>query len=218
MASPDHPVGGPAEPRLAELSRYLEAHPKIRKVWYPGLESHPAHVRARELFDQIVQQAHHNGEPGVLFLDELTEFRLPVDATGWWTPGRGWNRYEYHTRNLPVVDITLAGYPGITYDLVDNTGSPPLPSTYTASPSATTQRTSVRPHRCGMRSVAMAPRAAATWPWSAPTSMTRRPRGTRSRMARRRARPRRFTALNQDAENAVGIAGLDFVGVHILRQ
>jgi ribonucleoside-diphosphate reductase alpha chain len=26
-------------------------------------------VRARELFDQIVQQAHHNGEPGVLFLD-----------------------------------------------------------------------------------------------------------------------------------------------------
>lgn len=26
-------------------------------------------VRARELFDKIVQQAHHNGEPGVLFLD-----------------------------------------------------------------------------------------------------------------------------------------------------
>ena len=26
-------------------------------------------VRARDLFDQIVKQAHHNGEPGVLFLD-----------------------------------------------------------------------------------------------------------------------------------------------------
>lgn len=26
-------------------------------------------VRARDLFDQIVRQAHHNGEPGVLFLD-----------------------------------------------------------------------------------------------------------------------------------------------------
>ncbi len=26
-------------------------------------------VRARELFDQIVRQAHHNGEPGMLFLD-----------------------------------------------------------------------------------------------------------------------------------------------------
>ena len=27
-------------------------------------------IRARELFDKIVRQAHHNGEPGVLFLDE----------------------------------------------------------------------------------------------------------------------------------------------------
>jgi ribonucleoside-diphosphate reductase alpha chain len=27
-------------------------------------------VKARELFDKIVDQAHHNGEPGVLFLDE----------------------------------------------------------------------------------------------------------------------------------------------------
>ncbi len=26
-------------------------------------------VQARDLFDQIVHQAHHNGEPGVLFLD-----------------------------------------------------------------------------------------------------------------------------------------------------
>ena len=26
-------------------------------------------VRARDLFDKIVKQAHHNGEPGVLFLD-----------------------------------------------------------------------------------------------------------------------------------------------------
>ena len=43
--------------------------------------------------------------------DELTEFRLPVDTVGWWTPGRGWNRYEYHYRNLPVVDITLANTP-----------------------------------------------------------------------------------------------------------
>ena len=26
-------------------------------------------VKARELFDKIVKQAHHNGEPGVLFFD-----------------------------------------------------------------------------------------------------------------------------------------------------
>ncbi len=36
-------------------------NPQDGKVW--------ERVRARELFDLIVKQAHHNGEPGVLFLD-----------------------------------------------------------------------------------------------------------------------------------------------------
>ncbi|MEW6580678.1 MAG: LAGLIDADG family homing endonuclease [Chloroflexota bacterium] len=36
-------------------------NPHDGKVWHT--------VRARDLFDQIVRQAHHNGEPGVLFLD-----------------------------------------------------------------------------------------------------------------------------------------------------
>jgi len=31
-------------------------------------------VRARELFEKIVRQAHHNGEPGVLFLDAANRF------------------------------------------------------------------------------------------------------------------------------------------------
>jgi cystathionine gamma-synthase len=30
------------------LARALEAHPKVRKVWYPGLESHPDHAIAIE--------------------------------------------------------------------------------------------------------------------------------------------------------------------------
>ena len=34
-----------------QIARFLEAHPKIEKVNYPGLESHPGHERARELFD-----------------------------------------------------------------------------------------------------------------------------------------------------------------------
>jgi cystathionine beta-lyase/cystathionine gamma-synthase len=34
-----------------EIARFLEAHPAIEKVNYPGLESHPRHQRARELFD-----------------------------------------------------------------------------------------------------------------------------------------------------------------------
>ncbi|MEB2288963.1 MAG: adenosylcobalamin-dependent ribonucleoside-diphosphate reductase [Anaerolineae bacterium] len=36
-------------------------NPHDGQVWHT--------VRARDLFDQIVRQAHHNGEPGVLFLD-----------------------------------------------------------------------------------------------------------------------------------------------------
>jgi ribonucleoside-diphosphate reductase alpha chain len=31
-------------------------------------------IRARELFDKIVKQAHHNGEPGVLFLDAMNTY------------------------------------------------------------------------------------------------------------------------------------------------
>jgi cystathionine beta-lyase/cystathionine gamma-synthase len=34
-----------------KIARFLEKHPAVQKVNYPGLESHPAHKRARELFD-----------------------------------------------------------------------------------------------------------------------------------------------------------------------
>jgi cystathionine beta-lyase/cystathionine gamma-synthase len=34
-----------------EIAQFLEAHPAVAKVNYPGLESHPAHRRARELFE-----------------------------------------------------------------------------------------------------------------------------------------------------------------------
>ena len=33
------------------LARFLEGHPAVARVNYPGLESHPRHGRARELFD-----------------------------------------------------------------------------------------------------------------------------------------------------------------------
>ena len=34
-----------------KIARFLENHPKVQKVNYPGLESHPTHQRAGELFD-----------------------------------------------------------------------------------------------------------------------------------------------------------------------
>lgn len=33
------------------IARFLEGHPAVARVNYPGLESHPRHQRARELFD-----------------------------------------------------------------------------------------------------------------------------------------------------------------------
>ena len=32
------------------LAEYLDAHPRVKKVHYPGLEHHPQHLRSRELF------------------------------------------------------------------------------------------------------------------------------------------------------------------------
>ena len=43
------------------MARFLEAHPKVQRVYYPGLESHPQYQRARELFRH----------PGALFSFEL---------------------------------------------------------------------------------------------------------------------------------------------------
>ena len=34
-----------------KIARFLESHPAIQNVNYPGLESHPRHQRARDLFD-----------------------------------------------------------------------------------------------------------------------------------------------------------------------
>jgi len=44
------------------LCRHLDAHPKVKAVYYPGLPSHPQHERARTLFRH----------PGALFSFELT--------------------------------------------------------------------------------------------------------------------------------------------------
>jgi O-acetylhomoserine (thiol)-lyase len=35
------------------LAKYFESHPKIKKVFYPGLESHPQHDRAAKLFSKF---------------------------------------------------------------------------------------------------------------------------------------------------------------------
>jgi len=44
-------------------------------------------------------------------VNELTEFRLPEDATYWWIPGRRWNRYEYLYRTTKADAIDIAHTP-----------------------------------------------------------------------------------------------------------
>ncbi|MBP8974960.1 MAG: hypothetical protein KBH93_13920, partial [Anaerolineae bacterium] len=66
-------------------------NPHDGKVWHT--------VRARDLFDQIVRQAHHNGEPGVLFLDTANR-ENPVP-----------HLYELESTNPCVTGETLVATP-----------------------------------------------------------------------------------------------------------
>jgi cystathionine beta-lyase/cystathionine gamma-synthase len=64
-----------------QIARFLEGHPAIEKVYYPGLESHPRHARARELF---------NGFSGMISFEVkgdvdaaqrfMSRTRLPINA------------------------------------------------------------------------------------------------------------------------------------------
>jgi cystathionine beta-lyase/cystathionine gamma-synthase len=64
-----------------KLARFLEAHPALARVNYPGLEHHPNHQRACELFDGFGGMVSFELERGVdaaeKFISRLT---LPVSA------------------------------------------------------------------------------------------------------------------------------------------
>jgi alpha-glucosidase len=57
---------------------------------------------------EVPAQDHYQG---LRIVDELTEFRLSLDATAYWTPARGWNRYEFVHRETPIGDVALANTP-----------------------------------------------------------------------------------------------------------
>lgn len=65
-----------------ELARYLEAHPAIGKVYYPGLASHPQHARAQKLFRSagwLLSFELRNADDCLPFIDRL---QLAIKATG----------------------------------------------------------------------------------------------------------------------------------------
>lgn len=65
-----------------ELARFLEAHPAIGKVYYPGLPSHPQYDRAQKLFRApgwLLSFELRNADDCLAFIDRL---KLAVIATG----------------------------------------------------------------------------------------------------------------------------------------
>ncbi|MCS6926469.1 MAG: aminotransferase class I/II-fold pyridoxal phosphate-dependent enzyme [Candidatus Binatia bacterium] len=64
-----------------QIARFLEAHPAVRAVHYPGLDGHPRHSRARELFTGfggvLSFEVHGGVEAAERFLQRVT---LPIVA------------------------------------------------------------------------------------------------------------------------------------------
>jgi cystathionine beta-lyase/cystathionine gamma-synthase len=63
------------------IARFLAAHPAVARVNYPGLESHPHHARARELFDGYGGTLSFDLVGGVAAAERLMgALRLPISA------------------------------------------------------------------------------------------------------------------------------------------
>ena len=64
-----------------KIARFLEGHPKVRQVNYPGLESSPDHLRACELLDGFGGMLSFELEGGVTAADSFIEgVTLPISA------------------------------------------------------------------------------------------------------------------------------------------
>ena len=69
-----------------EVARFLEAHPKIEKVWYPGLRSHPDHNTAKNLmrgFGSLITFLVKGGDGETRrFIDSLKLFLITPSLGG----------------------------------------------------------------------------------------------------------------------------------------
>ncbi|WP_076537824.1 glycoside hydrolase family 97 protein [Shewanella sp. UCD-KL21] len=71
---------------------------------------------------QVPTQKGLASESALNITNELTEFSIPDahNATAWWIPGRGWNRYEYLYNTTTVNKVDRAHTP-FTYKLASGT-------------------------------------------------------------------------------------------------
>jgi cystathionine beta-lyase/cystathionine gamma-synthase len=64
-----------------QIARFLEGHPAVERVHYPGLESHPRHARARALFDGFGGMLSFELKGGLEAADRLmSRLTLPICA------------------------------------------------------------------------------------------------------------------------------------------
>jgi cystathionine beta-lyase/cystathionine gamma-synthase len=64
-----------------KIAQFLEAHPEVGKVNYPGLESHPRHQRARELFDGFSGMLSFELRKGIKAAEQfLKHITIPIVA------------------------------------------------------------------------------------------------------------------------------------------
>jgi O-acetylhomoserine (thiol)-lyase len=63
------------------LARFLSGHPKVRKVYYPGLESHPQHRLAGELFRGYGALMSVELADGIDCFDFLNRLRLVISSS-----------------------------------------------------------------------------------------------------------------------------------------
>ena len=77
------------EASAVQVARFLEAHPGVRRVYYPGLESHPQHALARR------QMTGTTGLMGFeLATDDLDRIKAFVDALRVFRLGVSWGGHE----------------------------------------------------------------------------------------------------------------------------
>jgi cystathionine beta-lyase/cystathionine gamma-synthase len=64
-----------------QVARFLDGHPAVERVNYPGLERHPAHARARKLFDGFGGMLSFEPKGGLAAAERfLRAVRLPIVA------------------------------------------------------------------------------------------------------------------------------------------
>jgi len=64
-----------------KIAQFLEAHPEVGKVNYPGLESHPRYQRARELFDGFSGMVSFELRKGIKAAEQFLEhITIPIVA------------------------------------------------------------------------------------------------------------------------------------------